>query len=90
MEAEIIKKQVDRYLPLLSNKQQTLVLEMIKGFLNITPEIERISKKHYNQEINDAVARLDKGEGVPQKDVEKELAAWYREKATSAFGTGKR
>jgi len=38
-----IKKQVDEFLPMLSIKQQTLVLEMIKGLLNVDNNKERIS-----------------------------------------------
>jgi hypothetical protein len=35
MTSTAIKKQVDSYLPLLTSKQQNLVLEMIKTFLNV-------------------------------------------------------
>ena len=35
MTSKAIQKQVDNYLPLLTTKQQTLVLEMIKNFLKI-------------------------------------------------------
>lgn len=71
-----IKKQVDNYLPLLSAKQQGLVLEMIKGFLNVDDDVKRINKKQYNKEIDAAVARLDKGEFVSQKDALEELSKW--------------
>jgi hypothetical protein len=54
MTATAIKKQVDNYLPLLSAKQQTLILEMIKSFLNVDKDIKRITRKQYNKEINDA------------------------------------
>ena len=58
MTATAIKKQVDNYLPLLSAKQQTLVLEMIKSWLNIDKDTKRITRKKYNKEINEAVARI--------------------------------
>ena len=45
-----IKKQVDSYLPLLTSKQQNLVLEMIKTFLNVDSDTKRITKKQYNKE----------------------------------------
>ena len=76
MTTAAIKKQVDSYLPLLSNKQQTLVLEMIKNFLNVDKSTERITRKQYNKEINDAVARIDKGNFVNHKDALKELSKW--------------
>ena len=74
MTATAIKKQVDNYLPLLSAKQQTIVLEMIKSLLNVDKDAKRIPRKQYNKEINDAVARIEKGNSVSQKDALKELS----------------
>jgi hypothetical protein len=71
-----IKKQFDSYLPLLSAKQQTIVLEMIKSLLNIDKDVKRITRKQYNKEINDAVARIEKGNSVSHKDALKELSEW--------------
>ncbi|MBK6987033.1 MAG: hypothetical protein IPH33_01645 [Bacteroidetes bacterium] len=76
MTATAIKKQVDNYLPLLSSKQQTLVLEMIKSFLNVDNDAKRITRKQYNKEINDAVTRIEKGNSVSHKDAIKELNKW--------------
>ena len=68
MTATAIKKQFDNYLPLLSTKQQTLLLEMIKSFLNVDQGTKRITRKQYNKEIDDAVARIEKGNSVSHKD----------------------
>ncbi|MEI6594976.1 MAG: hypothetical protein WCO28_05390 [Bacteroidota bacterium] len=76
MTATAIKKQVDNYLPLLSTKQQTLILEMIKSFLNVDNDTERITLRQYNKEINDAVARIENGNSVSHKDALKELSKW--------------
>jgi len=76
MTSTAIKKQVDSYLPLLTSKQQNLVLEMIKTFLNVDSDTKRITKKQYNKEINDAVTRIDKGESVSHNDALKELSNW--------------
>ena len=76
MTATAIKKQVDNYLPLLSNKQQELILEMIKSFLNVDKDIKRISRKQYNKEINEAVLRIEKGNFVTHKDALSELSKW--------------
>jgi vacuolar-type H+-ATPase subunit D/Vma8 len=76
MTAATIKKQVDNYLPLLSNKQQTLVLEMIKSLLNVEEGVKRISRKQYNKELNEAVSRMDNGHAVSHKDALKELSKW--------------
>jgi hypothetical protein len=76
MTSTAIKKQVDSYLPLLTSKQQNLVLEMIKTFLNVDSDTKRITKKQYNKEINDAVTRIEKGESVSHNDALKELSKW--------------
>jgi L-lactate utilization protein LutC len=73
MRASAIKKQVENYLPLLTVKQQTLVLEMIKSLLNVDTDVKRISSKQYNKEVNEAVQRIESGKRVTQKDAEKEL-----------------
>ena len=76
MTATAIKKQVDNFLPLLTAKQQTLDLEMIKSLLNVDKDDKRITRKQYNKEINDAVARIEKGNSVSHKDALKELSKW--------------
>mgnify|MGYP001619962727 CR=1 FL=1 len=76
MTTATIKKQVDSYLPLLSEKQQVLVLEMIKGFLNVDKDTERISSKQYNKEINDAVSRVEEGNFVAHEQALKDLSKW--------------
>lgn len=76
MTSTAIKKQVDSYLPLLTSKQQNLVLEMIKTFLNVDSDTKRITKKQYNKEINGAVSRIEKGESVSHNDALKELLKW--------------
>ena len=76
MTARAMKKEIDNYLPLLSIKQQALVLEMVKNFLNIDKENKRISKKQYNKELDEAVERIEKGNFVTHKDALKELAKW--------------
>jgi hypothetical protein len=76
MTATAIKKQVDNYLPLLTSKQQVLVLEMIKSMLNVDKDVKRITRKQYNKEINDAVTRIEKGNSVSHKAALKELTKW--------------
>lgn len=76
METNAIKEQVNNYLPLLSSKQQSLILEMIKSFLNIEMDKDRISQKQYNKEINDAVTRIENDDFVSHKDALRELNKW--------------
>ncbi len=74
MTTTAIKEQVDTYLPLLTTKQQTLVLEMIKSFLNVDSDTKRISRKQYNKELDDAVARIENENFVSHEDAVKELS----------------
>ncbi|CAN5739113.1 hypothetical protein BH11BAC7_BH11BAC7_09940 [soil metagenome] len=76
MTTAAIKKQLDNYLPLLTIKQQELLLEMVKSLLNVDNDTKRISKKQYNKEINDAVTQIEKGNFVTHKDAIKELSKW--------------
>lgn len=76
MTTAAIKKQFDAYLPLLTAKQQTLLLEMVKSFLNVDKDTKRITKKQYNKELNDAVALIESGNFVSHKDAVKELSKW--------------
>ena len=76
MTTTAIKKQFNDYLPLLSVKQQTLLLEMVKNFLNVDKETKRISRKQYNKEINEAVERIEKGNFVTHENAIKELSKW--------------
>lgn len=74
MTSAAIKEQLDNYLPLLSNKQQALLLEMAKSLLNVEVDSKRISRKQYNKEITEAVDRIEKGNFVTHEDALKELS----------------
>ncbi len=76
MTTAAIKKQFDGYLPLLTVKQQELILEMIKSFLETDKGSKRISKKQYNKELAEAVARIEKGQFVSHSEALKELSRW--------------
>jgi len=49
---------------------------MVKGFLNVDIEKKRISRIQYNKEINEAIARIEKGDFVKHEDAVKELSKW--------------
>jgi vacuolar-type H+-ATPase subunit D/Vma8 len=76
MTTTAIKKQVDDYLPLLSARQQALVLEMIKSFLDVDSDTKRLTRKQYNKELDEAVTRVENGNFVSHKDAVKELSNW--------------
>ena len=71
-----IKKELDNYLPLLTNEQQALLLDMVKNILHVEPSKQRISLKQYNKEIAAAEKQIAKGEFTTQEDLEKEVKAW--------------
>jgi len=74
MTSTAIKEQFDSYLPLLSNKQQELLLEMAKSLLNVEGDSKRNTRKQYNREITEAVDRIEKGNFVTHADAIKELS----------------
>lgn len=76
MTASAIKKQVDDYLPLLTAKQQELVLAMIKTLLQVESNGERISAKEYNKELKKVVVRMESEGGVSHSKALKELSKW--------------
>jgi hypothetical protein len=71
-----IKKQFDTYLPLLTENQQSLLLEMVKNFLDVDSNTKRISRKQYNKELEEAVARIESGEFVTHEEAMIELDKW--------------
>ena len=69
--------EIQKYLPLLGNEEKKTLLSVIKSFLHLKKEThEEISAEKYNKEIDEAMARMDKGEYTSHDDVEKEMASW--------------
>lgn len=68
-----VKKELNTYLPLLSERQQTLMLDMVKSILNVDATEKRISRKQYNKELKEAQTRIAQGEFISHEQVEKEL-----------------
>ncbi|MBC7693817.1 MAG: hypothetical protein H7141_00070 [Burkholderiales bacterium] len=76
MTSVAIKKQLNNYIPLLTNKQQALLLEMVKNILQVDNSEQRISLKQYNKEIAEAEKQIASGKFISQSDLEKESATW--------------
>ena len=76
MTSVAIKKQLNNYIPLLTNKQQALLLEMVKNILQVDNSEKRISVKQYNKEIAEAEKQIATGKYTTQADLEKESAKW--------------
>ena len=73
MTATAIKKQLDTYLPLLNEKQQALLLDVVKSILNVDETEKQINVKQYNKELKEAEMRISKGKYITHERVEKEL-----------------
>ena len=71
-----ITKELNNYLPLLTKKQQALLLEMVKNILHVDSANQRISVKQYNNEIAEAEKQIARGEYTSQRDLEKEMKRW--------------
>lgn len=76
MTTTAIKKQLNDYLPLLTAKQQELLLEMVKNILHVEPNAKRISVKQYNKEIDKAEKSIAKENYVRQSNLEKITKKW--------------
>lgn len=74
MTSPSIKKQFDKYFPLLSHKQQALVLDLVKSFLNIDADDNPINYKQYHKELAEAVDWVEDGGFVTQENTKKELS----------------
>jgi hypothetical protein len=76
MKNTAIKKELNTYLPLLTAKQQELLLDMAKNILHVDTSSQRISVKQYNKEIAKAEKQIADGEYTTQEDLEKEVKGW--------------
>ena len=80
MISSTIKKEFSTYLPLLSAKQQALVLNMIKSILHIDSKEERISIERYNAEIELALKEVKKGKSISHEEVLIKSKKWLKRK----------
>jgi predicted transcriptional regulator len=62
---------------LLDQKQKETLLAMIKSFLKpVNSASERITIEQYNKELDEAMARMDKGEFTTMEELLKEIKTW--------------
>jgi hypothetical protein len=76
MKDTAIKKELDTYLPLLTVKQQELLLEMVKNILHVDTSSQRITVRQYNKEIAQSEKQIANGAYTTQEDLEKEVKGW--------------
>ena len=76
MKVATIKKELNTYLPLLTEKQQELLLNMVKSILHVDTSSQRISIKQYNKEIAEAEKQIADVKYTSKEDLEKEVKGW--------------
>ena len=60
----------------LNVAEQQSVLQMVKTFLESRQNKKRLSINQYNNDIDKAMNRINKGKFITQEDVEKESEEW--------------
>jgi hypothetical protein len=76
MKAAAIKKELNAYIPMLSSRQQEIILSMVKNILHVDPKEKRLTNEQYNKKLDAAERRIDKGDFFTQKEVENKLRKW--------------
>lgn len=70
-------KELLKYVAQLDEVQKQSLLQLVKSFLKGSPEPETpISLAQYNQELEEAMQRVNRGEYTTLEDLEKEMQAW--------------
>jgi hypothetical protein len=78
MNTSAIKKELSTYIPLLSLKQQALVLDVIKNILNVDATEKRISISQYNKETDAALKEVRSGKGISHNEVLIQNKKWIK------------
>ncbi len=75
-----IKKELSIYLPLLSDRQQEILLDMVKNLLHIDKKEKHISIEQYNKELDVAMNQINKGEFKTHAEMVKGSEKWFKRK----------
>ena len=76
MTTATLKKELSTYLPLLSARQQALVLDVVKNILHVDPREKRISVEKYNTEIESALKEVKQGKSISHEEVVTKSKKW--------------
>ena len=72
-----LEKEFFRYFVQLNEMQKKTMLEMMKAFIKTGNEHDNISTlEKYNQEIDEAMVRINRGEYTTLEELEKEMETW--------------
>lgn len=80
MSTTTVKKELNAYLPLLSARQQSLILDMVKNILHVDNKEKRVSIEQYNAEIENALKEVKQGKSVSHSDVVNQSKKWLKRK----------
>ena len=75
--ASTLDKELYSYFVQLNEAEKKSVLQLLKTFLHRRNEdTGRISIEQYNKEIDEALAEVEAGNYITQKEMEKQAAKW--------------
>jgi len=75
-----VKKELTAYLPLLTERQQEILLDMVKNLLHIDKKEKRITLYQYNKEIDAAMQQIKAGKTQSHADLVKHSKKWFKRK----------
>ena len=73
MKSTAINKEITSWYSLLTPKQKSSVVNLIKSFLKTD---KRISRRQYNNELSAAEKRIAKGKFITHENLEQESERW--------------
>ena len=77
MAVSAVDKELIKYFTQLDEHQKKSLLAMIKTFLNPGNETrDSASIQQYNQELNEAMDRIRKGQFTTLEELEREMQSW--------------
>ncbi len=75
--ANVLDRELLRYFLRLDESQKKSLLEMMKSFLNPDGESSlQVTLEQYNQELDEAMERISRGEFTTLDELEKEMQSW--------------
>ncbi|MDR0794312.1 MAG: hypothetical protein LBE82_13470 [Chitinophagaceae bacterium] len=75
--ASVLDKELIQYFTRLDEPQKKSLLSMIKSFIQPNEGLlGSITMEQYNQELDEAMERMDKGHFTTLEELEKEMQTW--------------
>ena len=75
--ASVLDKELIHYFTRLNESQKKSLIEMMKSFLRLGDEqMQPVTSEQYNNELDAAMERINKGEFTTLEELEKEMQSW--------------